>query len=75
MDVLTFSRRSKTYSNHNHNQRRQLHSLPPQICSDGAYLNRVIYWVGRTKDKKKRKEYIIHALNVETKQIERCFGS
>ena len=66
MDVLHFSRRSET--NHNYNQWRQLHSIPPIICSHGAYLNGAIYWIGIT-ELDKQDEYHVYALDVETEQI------
>lgn len=66
MDILTFGRSG---TNPSHNQWRHLHTLTfGEFVHNGAYMNGVIYWLVKEKDK--RKEYFIYALDVETEQIE-----
>ena len=68
MEVLTFGR-SGTNHIPIHNQWRHLHNLSCDLIH-GVYLNGIIYWLGKEKGKKEKKEYVIYALDVETEQIE-----
>ena len=58
IDVFDFGR----------NKWRQLHSLPYLIDDGGIYMDGVVYFVGKVKNKPN--DYAIYALDVETEKIE-----
>ena len=61
MEIMRFGDRSETKEEWRH------FKCPPISFDDhGAYLNGVIYWMG----KEKGKAYVIYALDVETEQME-----